>query len=96
MARMKVNAVKKNSVQFVSWNCKGLNGAIKRGNVLAHLGRLGTDIAFLQETHIRNQDQGRLKGKWVEQIFHSNFNFKSRGAAILKEKHTIYCNKSYF
>lgn len=87
---MKVNDAKKNSVQFVSWNCKGLNGAIKRGNVLFHLDRLGADIVFLQETHIRNQDHGRLRGKWVGQIFHSNFSFKSRGTAILIKKNVQF------
>lgn len=73
-------------VQYVTWNCKGLNGAVKRGNIMAHLKKLGGDIIFLQETHLKNKDQNRLRCKWVGQIFHSNFNVNSRGTAILIRK----------
>lgn len=33
-------------VKIISWNCKGLNGAIKRGNILSHLKKLEMDIGF--------------------------------------------------
>lgn len=36
----------KNLVKIISWNCKGLNGPIKRGNVLTHLKKLEMDIGF--------------------------------------------------
>ena len=84
---MNSNTVRGESlVQYTTWNCRGLNGAVKRGNVLAHLKSLGTDVAFLQETHLKNQDHNRLRRGWVGQIFHSHFNFKSRGTAILISK----------
>lgn len=81
-------------VQFVSWNTKGLNTAMKRGRVLGHLKKLKTDIAFLQETHLRNQDHFRLRKGWVGQLFHSTFHFKSRGAAILINKNIPFISSS--
>lgn len=77
---------RQNSAKFVSWNCKGLNGAVKRGNIMAHLRKLDADIIFLQETHLKNDDRFRLRGRWVEHVFHSSFNFKSRGSAIFIKK----------
>lgn len=76
-------AMPQNLVQFVTWNWKGLNGAIKRGSILAHLKKLGTNIAFLQEMHLRIQDCNKLRCKWIAQTFHSSFNSDSRGTAIL-------------
>lgn len=76
----------KNLVNFVSWNCKGLNGAVKRGNILAHLKKLGTDIGYLQETHLRKQDHQKLRGGWIGQVFHFNFTAKNRGSAIIIKK----------
>ncbi len=74
------------NVQFVTWNCKGLNGAVKRGNILAHLGKLGADVAFLQETHLKNQAHKQLYKNRVGHVFHSNFNCKSCGTAIIINK----------
>lgn len=73
-------------VNIVTWNVRGLGGPIKRCKVLSHLKSLSTDIAFLQETHLCREDHVRLRKPWVGQIFHSNFNSKSRGVAILIHK----------
>ena len=82
-------------VQVTAWNAKGLNSAIKRNRVLTHLKKLKADIVFLQETHLRNQDHGRLHKGWVGQVYHSSFQFKSRGAAILIGKTTPFvCSHS--
>ncbi len=45
--------------------------------------QLNSDIVFLQETHLWIKDHHRLHCPWVSQFFHSNFNSKARGAAIL-------------
>ncbi|KAM7402819.1 hypothetical protein PAMP_018030 [Pampus punctatissimus] len=74
------------SVQFVSWNVKSLNHPVKRKKVLVHLNNLKTDIAFLQETHLRVADHCRLRGDWIGQTYHSNFNSKTRGVAIVINK----------
>ncbi len=70
-------------VSFCSWNVNGVNNQIKRGKVLSHLESLQADIMFLQETHLSNDANGRLRCKWVGQIYHSKFSTKARGTAIL-------------
>lgn len=88
MVKNKVSEIPghENVVKFISWNCKGLNAAVKRGNILTHLKKLETDIGFLQETHLKDQDHRRLRTKWIGQTYHSNFPFKNRGAAIIIRK----------
>lgn len=76
----------KDDMKIISWNVKGLNQANKRKRVLSHLQHLGVGIAFLQETHLRNRDQSKIHKDWVGQIFHSQFNCKGRGVAILIHK----------
>lgn len=70
-------------IKFSSWNCKGLNQPIKRSKVLKHL---GVHIAFLQETHLKPSDHTRLRKRWVGQVYHSSFQSRSRGVAILIHK----------
>lgn len=63
-----------------------MGNPVKRSKVFTHLKRLNSDIAFLQETHLRIIDHNRLYCPWVGQVFHSNFNSKARGVAILINK----------
>lgn len=81
-------------VNFVSWNVKSLNHPVKRKKVFTHLQQLKTDVAFLQETHLRSSDHTRLKSGWVGQIYHSNFHSKTRGAAILINKALPFTSSS--
>lgn len=74
----------------ISWNTKGVNHIIKRNRVLSHLRRLDVDIAFLQETHLMTSDHNRLCKGWVGQLYHSNYQCKSRGAAILVNRNTPF------
>lgn len=76
----------KDGMKIISWNVKGLNQANKRKRVLSHLKHLDAGIAFLQETHLLNRDQLRIRKDWVGEMFHSQFNYKSRGVAILIHK----------
>lgn len=62
-------------VQCITWNTKGMNGAVKRSRVLTHLKKLKADIIFLEETHMTNQDHGCLRKGWVGQVYHSRFQF---------------------
>lgn len=73
-------------INFITWNVRGLGGQIKRSRVFSHLKYLSADIVFLQETHLRTVDHSRLRKPWVGQMFHSNFNSKSRGTAIIIHK----------
>lgn len=70
-------------LRFLSWNVKGLNHPVKRNRVLAHLRQLKAEVAFLQETHLRTVDHNHLNHGWKGQIFHSSFQAKARGVAIL-------------
>lgn len=74
------------SLRFISWNIKGMGHPVKRSKVFTHLKQLKSSIVFLQETHLRNKDHHRLQCSWVSQVFHSEFNSKSRGVAILINK----------
>lgn len=81
-------------LNLISWNVKGLNHPVKRKKVLTHLKHLKTGIAFLQETHLRRLDHARLKCGWVGQIFHTTFQAKARGVAILMDKHVTFTPSS--
>lgn len=54
--------------------------------MLHHLQHLGAQIIYLQETHLKVTDHFRLRRRWVGQVFHSTFQSKARGAAILIHK----------
>lgn len=75
-----------NAFRLISWNVKGLGSTIKRGRVMSHLKQLKGDVYFLQETHMLNKEVARLKVGWVGDVFHSTFNCKARGTAILIRK----------
>lgn len=79
-----------NSVTVSSWNVGGLNNSVKRTRILSHLAKLKSEIALLQETHLTQPEALKLKQKWVGQVFHSGFNSKSRGLAILIHKKTPF------
>lgn len=74
------------SIRFTSWNVRGLGGPIKRARVFSHLRNLKLEVIFLQETHLRVCDHTRLCKPWIGQVFHSSFNSRSRGTAILVHK----------
>lgn len=73
-------------IRFLSWNVRGMGNPAKRSMVFSHLKRLNSDIVFLQETHLRLKDHYRLRSPWTGQIYHSNFNSKARGVAIMFNK----------
>ncbi|CAJ1062856.1 LINE-1 reverse transcriptase -like protein [Xyrichtys novacula] len=81
------------SLRFTCWNVGGMNGPVKRGRILSHLKHLKTEIAFLQETHLTIKDQSRLKAQWVGQIYHSGFDSRTRGTAILIHKNVHFIKK---
>lgn len=69
---------------------RGLGGQIKRSKVFSHLKNISSDIIFLQETHLRISDHTRLRKPWVGQVYHSSFNSRSRGTAILIHKRVMF------
>lgn len=73
-------------LRFISWNVKGINNPIKRTRVFTHLKSLNADVMYLQETHLRLNEQIKLKKPWIGQIFCSKHSDKTRGTAILIKK----------
>lgn len=81
-------------LNIVSWNVKGLNHPVKRKKVLTHLRNLGAGVALLQETHLKCLESYRLRNGWVGQLFHSTFQAKARGVAILVNKNVPFVPSS--
>ena len=57
---------------------------------MSDLQQLKVDVAFLQETHLCNANVATLKRSWVGQVYHSKFNAKARGTAILINKNISF------
>uniref|UniRef100_A0A9J8AIQ2 Reverse transcriptase domain-containing protein n=1 Tax=Cyprinus carpio carpio TaxID=630221 RepID=A0A9J8AIQ2_CYPCA len=70
-------------ITLASWNVRGLNSQAKRAKVFSYLRSISADIFFLQETHIKNGEQNRLKCNWISQVFQSTFTCRARGVSIL-------------
>lgn len=87
---VRANSSISRSIQCVSLNAKGLNNVVKRQKIVTYLQQLKTEIAFIQETHLKSNSVKYLKRKWVGQLFHSQFNVKARGTAILIHKDVAF------
>lgn len=57
---------------------------------MSHLQQLKVDLAFIQDTNLCNANVAGLKRNWIGQVYHSKFNAKARGTAILINKNV--CN----
>lgn len=77
-------------LKIVSLNVKGLNHPAKRKKVRTYLKLINTDIAFLQETHLRSSDNSRFLAGWAGQHFHFTFQAKARGVSILVAKNILF------
>lgn len=84
----------KGILTFCSWNVNGINEPVKRGKVLSHLKVLQADVIFLQETHLKKDMHGKIRAKWIGQVFHSKFPSKARGAAIVRRKNVPFLHKT--
>lgn len=74
-------------VNIVTWNINGCSTPIKRKKILTYLKSKGTDIAYIQETHFRDQDEAlKMKRDWVGHVFHNSVSSKSCGVVILINK----------
>lgn len=75
----------KPTLKIRSWNMRGIHKPIKRKKILSFLKK--EHRALLQETHLSTNEHSKLKRDWVGQVFSSSFTSKSRGVAILVNKH---------
>lgn len=79
-------------MKIISWNVKGLRSPNKRIKILRYLKRLRPDIAFLQETHLAEEDFHRLAKLWVGQVLGSPSTQGKAGVITLIHKnfpHTL-------
>lgn len=85
---------KTGGITFCSWNIRGVNEPIKRGKVLAQLKSINADVILLQETHLKDHSQTRLKANWIGQIYHSSYTSKFRATAIILRKGIPFKHKN--
>ncbi len=72
------------NVTLASWNVRGgINNRAKWFKVLSYLKSISADITFLQETHIKHNEQRLLRWNWISQVFQSTLSCRARGVAIL-------------
>lgn len=77
-------------VKFASLNTGGLNAALKRTKVMTYVKNLNADVMFLQETHLLRFEHQKLNRPWIGHVFHSQFNCKTRGTAVLIRKNVQF------
>ena len=78
-------------VKVISWNINGCGNQIKRRKVLAYLKSKCTDIAFIQESHIaEDEEAGKFQRDWVGQVYHSSYSSKRNGVMILVNKNLSF------
>lgn len=71
------------SIKICTWNVKGSNNAIKRKAILNCLKKDRTQIAFLQETHLTNEEDKKYLKEWVGQVYFSSYSTNKRGGGVI-------------
>uniref|UniRef100_A0A3B3USS7 exodeoxyribonuclease III n=1 Tax=Poecilia latipinna TaxID=48699 RepID=A0A3B3USS7_9TELE len=71
------------SIKVCTWNVKGSNNVIKRKAILNSLKKDGTQVAFLQETRLTDDEHKKYLREWVGQVHFSSYSTNKRGVIIL-------------
>lgn len=66
--------------------CKGMAKLIKLKQVITRLKQLDSSIAFVQETHLLEDEIHKVRRRWPGQVFSSCFSSHSRGVLVLIHK----------
>uniref|UniRef100_A0A8C1R9D1 exodeoxyribonuclease III n=1 Tax=Cyprinus carpio TaxID=7962 RepID=A0A8C1R9D1_CYPCA len=74
------------SIRICTWNVKGSNNPIKRKAILNSLKKDKIQIAFLQETHLSDNEHNKYLREWVGQVYYSSYSTSKRGVIILIHK----------
>lgn len=83
------------TLKVVSYNIKGLNTPEKRKIVQKEVRRLGGEVVFLQETHIRVDRIPNLGSYHYPQIYNScSSDSKSKGVTIMISRNMAWQEKS--
>lgn len=78
------------SINVMSWNARGLNSSQERISTLKFLFRKNIHFAFIQESHLLEEDVHRFKNKYYHMVGSSCFTKKSKGVLIAAK-----CNLNY-
>lgn len=71
------------NLKFVTWNCRGLQRVKKIKQVMTKLKDMDSKIIFLQETHLVEEDERRVRRRWRGSVFTAAFTSRARGVMIL-------------
>lgn len=66
----------------------------KRMRIFRHLKTLKTDVALLQETHLKKEDYFRLKKLWVGEVYGSPAKGRNRGVITPLHKNCKYKSRN--
>ena len=86
MAQEKLSENLLNTIQVSTWNVNGLQEGTKKHKVLYYLGKLSSDIVFLQELHFKTGQIEFLKRQWVGEAVEATLSSRSTGVGILINK----------
>lgn len=56
-------------IKFVTWNCRGLQRFKKVKQVMTKLKDIDSKVIFLQETHLVEEDEKRVRRRWQGNIY---------------------------
>lgn len=70
-------------LNFTSYNIRGLNTNIKRKAILGELKKSRTNVAFIQETHLKKGGRHIFNEHWFPHTYNSYaHNTRAKGVAI--------------
>lgn len=70
------------NLNFISWNCRGLQRLQKIKQVMNKLKEMNTKIVLLQETHLID-DSIRVRRRWKGTVYAASFTSQARGVMTL-------------
>lgn len=74
------------NLNLVSWNCRGLQKLKKLKQVMNKIKDIDSKIVFLQETHLLEEDNKKIRRRWQGSVFTSSFSSRARGVMTLIHK----------
>lgn len=70
-------------IKITSWNCRGLQKLKKVKQVMNRIKTLQSNIVFLQETHMKCEDELKVRRRWKGIVTSAPFTSQARGVMIL-------------
>lgn len=73
-------------INIVSWNTNSLNGHVKRAACLDYLCRHHVDVAFMQESLIKNSDIHRFANKFYYTAASESVDSKTQSSLVVLKR----------